>query len=422
MSSTKQHGATNFGKAIEGLPNLGKITTLELEDFVACCERERGIQETILQGATEGEDVADVLARVRELGRWIEEAKKEQGKRPVERQPRRLLTLEELEAEAGKEVEWLIKGLRLPIQGSCLIAGPPGIGKSFLALHSAICVAAGDDFLKHYPTRKGYVVYVDEESSKDALNMRQLMLRNGNGLHLESLPLSVSVKQGFLLDHKGALNELIALLKPLTPALLILDALIRLHTGEENSAKDMGKVTKSLARIQREVGCAIILIQHQRKQGLFNSRRDVVRGSSEITAWPDSVITLERNGDHHEAYVLKSRFSEDGQVIIYTQFIDSDSDMAVLEFIREEEADTPKAEKAKRAITGFFKDDKIWTRQELLVIAKPMGFGRNVTIEALASLENEGVIASWRGGIGGAYRYQGAEFVSEQRELVPVGA
>ena len=107
----------------------------------------------------------------------------------------------------------------------------------------------------------------------------------------------------------------------------------------------MGRVTKNLAQIQRKIGCAIILIQHQRKEGLFKSRRDIVRGSSELTAWPDSVITLERNGNHHEAYILKSRFSEDGQVVVYDQFIDSD--VAVLEFIREEEADAPKEEKAK---------------------------------------------------------------------------
>lgn len=72
-------------------------------------------------------------------------------------------------------------------------------------------------------------------------------------------------KQGFLLDQKRLLDELIALLKPLKPSLLVLDALIRLHRGDENSAKDMGRVTKNLSRIQREIGCAIILVQHQRQ-------------------------------------------------------------------------------------------------------------------------------------------------------------
>lgn len=345
-----------------------------------------------------------------------QEAEKESTRQSIEQPPRRLLSLEQLEAEAGREIEWLIPGLRLPAGGCCLIAGPPGIGKSLLALHAAISVASGDNFLKHYETKQGRVVYIDEESSAQAFNLRQYLLRNGNGLHLETLPLWVGVKQGFLLDYSRALDELINLLKPLRPALLILDALIRLHRGDENSAKDMGRVTKNLARIQREVGCAIILIQHQRKEGLFKSRRDIVRGSSELTAFPDSVITLERNGDHHEAYILKSRFSEDGQVIIYEQFIDDD--MAVLEFIREEQADAPKEEKAKRAIAELFKDDRIWTRQELYGISKPMGFGRNVTIAALAALENEGTIHSWRGGIGGAYHYQGAEFASEQAKLM----
>jgi len=227
---------------------------------------------------------------------------------------------------------------------------------------------------------------------------------------------------GFLLDHEGILCELINLLRPLKPSLLVLDALIRLHRGEENSAKDIGKVTKNLTRIQREVGCAVILIQHQRKEGFFKNRRDDVRGSSELTAWPDSVVTLEQNGDHHEAYILKSRSSEQGQVIVYTQFIDSDSDMAVLEFIREEEADTPKAEKAKRAIAELFKDDRVWTRQELFAITKPMGFGRDVTLAALASLANDKVIRAWTGGTKGAYLYQNAECVVEQGQMDTQGA
>jgi len=400
--------AQTTGKAVNQLPPLQRMSRVEIEGFISYFEKEGGLQEAILEGAEEGENAADVLARIKELGRWKERerAEKELARRPVERQPRRLLSLEELQAEAAKEIEWLIPGLRLPVGGSCLIAGAPGIGKSFLALHAAISVASGDHFLRYYPTVSGPVVYVDEESSLEAFNMRQAMLRNGNGLDLETLPFWVGVKQAFLLDHKGALNELINLLKPIKPLLVVLDALIRLHRGDENSAKDM----------QREIGCAIILIQHQRKEGLFRNRRDVVRGSSELTAWPDSVITLDRNADHHEAYILKSRFSEDGQVIIYRQFIDGD--MAVLEFVREEEADLPKEAKAKRAIAELFTDDRIWTRNELYAVTKPMGFGRDVTIAALSALANEGTIKAWRGGPRGAYLYQNAEYAIEQGELV----
>jgi len=405
-----------MSKAIDKPPPLRKMSRTEIEEFTAYCEKEQRLQEAILEGAEEGENVADVLARIKELGRWKEKAEKELARRPVERQPRRLLSLEELQAEAAKEIEWLIPGLRLPVGGSCLIAGPPGIGKSFLALHAAISVASGDHFLRYYPTVSGPVVYVDEESSPEAFNMRQAMLRNGNGLDLETLPFWVGVKQGFLLDQQRALDELLNLLKPIRPSLVVLDALIRLHRGDENSAKDMGRVTKNINRIQREIGCAIILIQHQRKEGLFRNRRDVVRGSSELTAWPDSVVTLDRNGDHHQAYILKSRFSEDGQVIIYEQLIDGD--VAVLEFVREEEADLPKEAKAKRAIAELLTNDRIWTRNELYAVTKPMGFGRDVTIAALSALANEGTIKAWRGGPRGAYLYQNAEYAIEQGELV----
>lgn len=102
--------------------------------------------------------------------------------------------------------------------------------------------------------------------------------------------------------------------------------------------------------------------------------------------------------------------------MVYEQFIDGD--VAILEFLREEEADAPKEQKAKRAIAELFADDRIWTRRELFVIAKSMGFGQKVTIAALAKLENEdGLVKSWRAGVGGAYHYQRADMAFEQREL-----
>lgn len=391
------------GKAVEQLPRLSGMSREEIDQFIGYCGKERGVQEGILRDAKEDEDVADVLARIKELGRWLKEAREELGTRPVEQQPRRLLSLEQLEAEAGREIQWLIQGLRLPVGGSCLIAGPPGIGKSFLALHAAVSVAAGEDFLRHYPTMQGSVVYVDEESSPQAFNMRLFLLRNGSGLELGALPLWVGVKEGFLLDQEEVLDELIELLRPLKPSLLILDALIRLHRGDENSAKDAGRVTKALSRIQREMGCAIILIQHQRKEGLIKSRRDVVRGSSEWTAWPDSVITLERSGSNHEAYILKSRFTEDGQVMVYEQFINEEE--AILEFVREEEAQASREEKAKRIIAELFTDDRVWNHQELFAAAKPMGFGRPTVLYAVTALGQDETIRVWRGARG-AYHYQ----------------
>lgn len=404
------------GRAIMELPKLAKMSPHEIEDLIAYCETERALQEEILRGAKQDEDVADLLARIKELGRWKDEARKELAKRPVEQQPRRLLSLEELEAEAATEIEWLIPGLWLPVGGSCLIAGPPGIGKSWLAQHAAISVASGDRFLRHYPTKKGPVVYIDEESSAVAFKVRLVKLRNGHGPYPEPLPLSIGMKQAFLLDHGGVLKELIGLLRAEQPVLVVLDALIRLHQGDENSARDMGRVTKALSAIEREVGCAVMLIQHERKEGLFKNRRDVVRGSSELTAWPDSVITLKRNGNQHEAYVLKSRSSADGQVIIYRQLIDDD--VAVLEFIREEEADAPQAEKAKRVVAELFANDRVWTRQELFAATKPMGFGEKVTIAALSSLEDDDdLIKSWRAGIGGAFHYQRVDAVAEQEKL-----
>ena len=51
----------------------------------------------------------------------------------------------------------------LPAGSLAVLYGPSSVGKTFLALDMALCVATGTDWLDHYPVKKGLVVYVMAE-------------------------------------------------------------------------------------------------------------------------------------------------------------------------------------------------------------------------------------------------------------------
>lgn len=59
-------------------------------------------------------------------------------------------------------VEMLVEGINLSIGGSMILAGPPGSGKSWLAMHMAVCMAWQQLFLGEYRCRKAHVLYIDE--------------------------------------------------------------------------------------------------------------------------------------------------------------------------------------------------------------------------------------------------------------------
>ena len=83
-----------------------------------------------------------------------------------EPEPRfRLLTIEDL--KSLPKPEWRVEGL-LPESGLVELYGPPGVGKSFLALDWALSIAAGTPWQER-KVREGDVIFVCAEGSSGLL-------------------------------------------------------------------------------------------------------------------------------------------------------------------------------------------------------------------------------------------------------------
>ena len=82
------------------------------------------------------------------------------------------LTTLELMAKDWPSPEWIIEGI-LPEQGICILAGNPGDGKTWVALHVALCVSIGTPVFDHFPTKATNVLIVDEESGERGLKERK---------------------------------------------------------------------------------------------------------------------------------------------------------------------------------------------------------------------------------------------------------
>lgn len=307
------------------------------------------------------------------------------------RPPYEILTERDLEALGEEETIEVIQGL-LKEGGSMMIVSPGGIIKSWLGQYIAECQASGSAFLGQYNVREGNSLIIDAENLPKEIRKRLRMIRNGLGIEMTNRVCVLS-KPDLLLDNEKNVDDLIGLLCGVERMTIIIDPLIRFHTGNENSSQDMSRVTRALNRIQRELGATLIILQHQAKPGFFAPKgRDAIRGSTELLAWPDVILMADRKEGEYRATVVKNRYGHDGQTIIWDTWIDEEEGRADFTFIREESAEISREERAKGLVSGLFGDDKEWTIREIHQALKEHRIGHCTVRAVLKELEAEGLI------------------------------
>jgi len=185
-------------------------------------------------------------------------------------------------------VEFLVEGL-IPVGALAEIHGPPGSGKSFIALALSGSVGTGHGFCGR-SVRRGLVVYVVGEG----LSGIGSRLRAWKSEYSVSGSVGVYFKNGpvQLLDALDV-TRFIARVKelPAPPRLIVLDTLARcLVGGDENSARDMGLAIAALDRIRAETGSAVLIVHHTRKDG------ESERGSTALRGAVDAMFSVKKEG------------------------------------------------------------------------------------------------------------------------------
>ncbi len=229
----------------------------------------------------------------------------------------------------------LIAGLMGEETGN-IWGGPGGVGKSWLVMAAARAIASGTPFLDHFPTTQHAVLIVDEENRLRNLQARARMFENA--APLGNIPITFAVGMGLRVDAAAELDQLNALMTEHRPGLVVLDSLTRVHGANENSAGEMANVffyTKALMRAHR---CAVLFTDHTRKKGLNNDPAEILRGTSEKRAWPETIIDVAGDDEDRNRLVLtvtKSRESETGAPFSVRRDVNTAAEIARLVYTGE---------------------------------------------------------------------------------------
>lgn len=209
----------------------------------------------------------------------------------------RLLPLNEI--IAMKPPQYLIKGFLID-GGLATISGPPGSGKSFVALDMALCVAL-DRHWQDRATKSGSAVYIAGEGVGGMPKRVRAWLQHH---HAEGgAEFTLIAETVNLLDHADV-AKIVNTLEPIAPiALTVIDTLARCYLGgDENSAEDMGRFIAACDRIRAATRGALLVVHHSSKgegRGL--------RGSTALLGAVDTSLEVSGAGGYVTLKVGKQK-------------------------------------------------------------------------------------------------------------------
>ncbi len=307
------------------------------------------------------------------------------------------------------EPAWQIEGI-LPMAGSMVIVADAGVGKTWLIQDLAIAVDQGLKWIGHFQATQGKVLVIDEENANTLIKARLRKLLRGSGLTQDGTELNIQflTANGINLSNHSYVEKLQSILKTMRPDLVIVDALVRIHTNNENDAGEMASLFRIFKNWINEYGCSFVFCHHQRKPGLSgNSPANRYRGSSEIKAFVDTHLDLRPLKSQDGVFSVnhvKSRYAEP-LAPFDVEIRDVREDAVQLHYLGQSSARIEgKFDVATEFVQSALGDGQWHSRQELVELAQSHGIRRDMLDAARKALVGSGKLEETQRGKGKCFR------------------
>lgn len=216
------------------------------------------------------------------------------------------------------KLKWAIEGL-LPVAGSMVIFGKPGIGKSTFSLRLAMSLALGKDkFLLWNIINKQRVLFVSLEMQHYEVKefFHDMQISEEEQRELQDQFFIWPIGNPYPFDTPDQQVELIKYVKMHKIELVIIDSLSIAMYGSVKDDDSIKRLNSFLNEdIRRDLKCSYIFIHHPRKEGIGDEKKrdglDDSYGSTYINANAQTVVVLSQKPGSARVHVklLKARMS-----------------------------------------------------------------------------------------------------------------
>lgn len=266
------------------------------------------------------------------------------------------------------EPPWLIEGL-MPARGLACVIGEPKCGKSFMT-SDMLCTVAQGALYAGRATLQGPVVYATGEGVS-GFKRRMVAMREHRGIEGRGVPFFMIENVPDLGSEATDLPQLLAELDAFIaercqegPRAIVLDTLARcMGEGDENSARDMGRLVARCGIIERHFGCLVVLVHHVGKDPSRGGRgSNALNGAADVTLLVEkgeahSTVTVEEMKDGIERQTWQFRLVSHALERDFSEPAETSAEVStcVVEIISEPTSSRPsetKTKKPPRGVTG----------------------------------------------------------------------
>lgn len=300
----------------------------------------------------------------------------------------RIWTINEILTSDFGNDEWLIKDL-IPFPSMTAVSGNPGNFKTWITMVIAKSIAEGKPFLEQFPVRQGAALIVDEEDHIKHIQKR-LQLLNVS----KELPIFYLSQENIKIDESDSYNSLLKIVADHEIKLVILDSLVRIHTREENDAKQMAFVMGQFMQLIKN-NVSVLFTHHHRKQAAWgpNNASQSLRGSSDILAAVDCHLTVEKVKAENTLIVRQEKLRTATAINPFNVTIESQPESMRFAYAGTHDNKKTKTEEAKEAIIQLLEEESQLFRDDFQERLIAIGVaGKQAIDTAIKDLQNEAVI------------------------------
>lgn len=201
----------------------------------------------------------------------------------------KIITSSELSTKEIIPIKLIVKGL-LP-EGLTILAAPPKMGKSFLALNLSIAVSSGNRFLGYYPAQKRKVLYLSLEDSEARLQDRINTITSSLNIDPPEDLYIITESEKF---NSNNLTNLEDIIKKVRAELVIIDTYAAGFKRKETSTNiyyvDDDSI-RPIKKLAQKLKVSVIIIHHTNKEESGKGLAKV-SGSYGMTGAADTVWVL----------------------------------------------------------------------------------------------------------------------------------